>query len=101
MLTYHSFCNYIRKDPEEAYKDISLNLFYGFFNWLLSQQRGKGGRRRRGTKYASSLGTYWKVYRLVFERATETKIDSKMNRSMHRVILLHPTTIFLKRASHG
>ncbi|KAH9206209.1 hypothetical protein DL95DRAFT_438970 [Leptodontidium sp. 2 PMI_412] len=29
----------------------------------------------------------WKVFRLVYERATREKIEGKMNRHMHRVIL--------------
>jgi hypothetical protein len=87
MLTCHIIYNYIQKDPEEAYKNNSLNLLYGFFDWLLSQQLGKGGRRRHGTKYSASLETYWKVYRHLFEMATEIKIGSKMNRTMHKVIL--------------
>ena len=66
---------------------MSVRNLYTFFNWLLDQRRGKGGRRRRGTKHASSLGTYWKVYRLVFERATGTKIDGKLTRSMHKVTI--------------
>ncbi|XP_014550159.1 hypothetical protein COCVIDRAFT_116292 [Bipolaris victoriae FI3] len=32
------------------------------------------------------FGTYWKVFRLVYERATSVKLDGKMNRSMHKVL---------------
>jgi hypothetical protein len=56
-----------------------------FFDWLLSQRQGKGGRKRQGTKLASSLGMYWKVFRLVYERAAGVKLDGKMNQSMHKV----------------
>lgn len=49
-------------------------------------RRGKGGRRMRGTKHKSSLGTYWKLYRLVYERATGDKIKGKMNRDVHKVL---------------
>jgi hypothetical protein len=80
------------------YNDISLKFLRSFFDWLLSQRRGKAGRKRRGTKCASSLGTYWKVFRLAYERATGLKIDGKMNRPMHKVTALHPT-IFLRRAT--
>ncbi len=52
---------------------------------MLSQKKGKKGRKKRGTKKSSSLGTYWKVYRLVYERATGDKLDAVMNRRMHRV----------------
>lgn len=65
---------------------MSVRTLHTFFDWLLNQRQGKGGRKRRGTKYASSLGTYWKVFRLVYERATGDKIDGKTNRSMHKVL---------------
>ncbi|OCK73803.1 hypothetical protein K432DRAFT_311992, partial [Lepidopterella palustris CBS 459.81] len=32
------------------------------------------------------LGTYWKVFRLVYKRATGVKLDAKLNRSMHKVL---------------
>jgi hypothetical protein len=66
---------------------VSLKSLYFFFNWLLGDEERKGekGRQLRGTKFASSLGTYWKVFRLVYERATDVKIDAKINRSMHKV----------------
>lgn len=67
------------------YTTVSIARLHTFFDWLLRQQCGKGGRKRRGTKFASSLGTYWKVFRLVYERATSSKIDGKLNRSMHKV----------------
>ncbi|KAH7364046.1 hypothetical protein BKA65DRAFT_128503 [Rhexocercosporidium sp. MPI-PUGE-AT-0058] len=35
---------------------------------------------------ASTLGIYWKVFWLVYERATGEKIEGKMNRHMHRVL---------------
>lgn len=68
------------------FSTVSPGTLYTFFNWLLSQREGKGGRRRRGTKYASSLGTYWKVFRLVYERVTSERLDARMNRSMHKVL---------------
>jgi len=70
------------------YQTVHAGRLYSFFEWLLSQKLGKGGRRRCGTKHKSSLGTYWKLYRLVYERATGQKIDGKTNRVMHRVIAL-------------
>ncbi|KAF2682551.1 hypothetical protein K458DRAFT_307420 [Lentithecium fluviatile CBS 122367] len=77
---------YLRKDHYRAYATVSVATLYTFFDWLLGQRRGKGGRKRRGTKLTSSLGTYWKIFRLVYERATGVKLDGKMNRSMHKVL---------------
>jgi len=70
------------------YQTVHAGLLYSFFDWLLSQKTGKRGRRKRGTKHKSSLGTYWKLYRLVYERATGQKLNGQMNRVMHRVIAL-------------
>lgn len=71
---------------------ISRRALKAFFEWILDQRRGKGGRRLAGIKSASTLGTYWKVFRLVRERATGEKIQSKMNRHMYRVssVASHP-----------
>jgi hypothetical protein len=74
-LILSRFCPYTGRDPIETYEEISIKLLYSFFDWLLNQQRGKNGRKRRGTKYASSLGKYWKVFHLVYESATREKID--------------------------
>ncbi|KAF1952281.1 hypothetical protein CC80DRAFT_518793 [Byssothecium circinans] len=41
---------------------------------------------RMEDQWHHSLGTYWKVFRLVYERATGVKLDGKMNRSMHKVL---------------
>lgn len=39
----------------------------------------------KGIQTSSSLGTNWKVFRLVYERATGVKLDLKLNRQMHKV----------------
>jgi hypothetical protein len=64
---------------------ISRRTLKAFFEWMLNQRPGKGGRRLVGIKSASTLGTYWKVFRLVHERATGERIEAKMNRHMQRV----------------
>ena len=82
------FCSEILlRDPQQCYKALSTRQLYNFFDWCLNQKVGKNGRRKRGIKKKSSLGTYWKVFRLVFERATEEKIHPKLNRSMHKVVI--------------
>ncbi|KAF1967816.1 hypothetical protein BU23DRAFT_583589 [Bimuria novae-zelandiae CBS 107.79] len=87
LIDLHRCWTYLGKDQNRAYSTVSVSTLYTFFDWLLSQRRGKGGRRRRGTKHASSLGTYWKVFCLVYERATGVKLDGKMNRSMHKACM--------------
>jgi hypothetical protein len=82
------FCKFLGREPTECYKSLSIKLLYSFFDWRLNQKLGKDGRIIRGTKKKSSLGTYWKVFRLMFERATGEKVDPKMNRGMHKVFSL-------------
>jgi len=79
------YCAWFEYDPQESFESVSLGSLYNFFDWLLGQKAGKNGRKKRGTKKSSSLGTYWKVFRLVYERATGAKLDAKLNRKMHRV----------------
>ncbi|KAJ6199964.1 C2H2 finger domain protein [Bipolaris maydis] len=54
---------------KEDYKDSSTRLL-----------------NRMEDQWNHSLGTYWKVFWLVYERATGVKLDGKMNRSMHKVL---------------
>jgi hypothetical protein len=68
--------------------NITPRTIKAFFNWLLNQRRGKGGRRVKGVKSESSLSTYYKTFRLVCERETGTKIgegDKGFNRKVNRV----------------
>ena len=67
------------------YRKVSLRILYSFFDWLLNQKRTLDGRMMRRTKFKSSLGTYWKVFRLVYERATGQKINGPLSRGMHKV----------------
>ncbi|KAH8744320.1 C2H2 finger domain protein [Diaporthe sp. PMI_573] len=85
---WNQYCAFIKYDPQRAFESITLAFLNSFFDWLLSQRTGKDGRKKRGTTKSSSLGTYWKVYRLVYERATGEKLDAKLNRKMHRVLKL-------------
>ncbi|KAE9566472.1 hypothetical protein CGMCC3_g17382 [Colletotrichum fructicola] len=83
---WRQFCLVLKRNVADCYATISLGLLHGFFDWVLCQKVGKNGRRKRGVKKKSSLGTYWKVFRLVFERAVGDKMDPKLNRGMHRVL---------------
>ncbi|KAI1839461.1 hypothetical protein JX266_014328 [Neoarthrinium moseri] len=84
---WNQFCSIIlRRDPVECFRDISVPVLYHFFDWSLNQKVGKAGRKKRGIKTRSALGTNWKILRLVFERATGSKLDAKINRRMHTVL---------------
>ncbi|KAK3290594.1 C2H2 finger domain protein [Chaetomium fimeti] len=85
---WNQYCAFIKRDPQRAFESVTLAFLNSFFDWLLSQRTGKDGRKKRGTTKSSSLGTYWKVYRLVYERATGEKLDAKLNRKMHSVLKL-------------
>lgn len=76
---------FYQKDPNEEYHRISIPILYSFLEWALNLRRGKNGRRLPGIKCKSSLDTFWKVFRLVYERSTSNRIDNQMNRRMRRV----------------
>ncbi|KAH8759530.1 hypothetical protein F5882DRAFT_431795 [Hyaloscypha sp. PMI_1271] len=64
---FHRYCKYVRKDPARVMQAVSRRTLKAFFEWII-------------------LGIYWKVFRLVYERATREKIEGKMNRYIHRVL---------------
>ncbi|KAF2415628.1 hypothetical protein EJ08DRAFT_673832 [Tothia fuscella] len=49
-------------------------------------------------KDPNSLGTYWKLYRLVYERATGQKINGPMTRGMHKILKKLAKKYKLKKA---
>jgi hypothetical protein len=75
----------MKRNPNQAIRAVTHRTLKPFFDWLLNQRRGAGGRRLKGVKSSESLGTYWKVFRLVYERATGEKVNGKTTRKMHRV----------------
>jgi hypothetical protein len=77
------------------YQKVSLTVLYSFFDWLLNQKRTLDRRIMRRTKHKSSLGIYWKVYQLVYERATGQKINGPLNRGMHKACNTCVTSIFV------
>ena len=64
-----SYCAVLQRDPQDCYDSISIRVLYSFFDWSLNQKVGKDGRKKHRTTKKSSLGTYWNVFQLVFERA--------------------------------
>jgi hypothetical protein len=81
----YRFCEYIKKRPEEMYNQIKKNVLHSFFHWILSQKRTEKGNRKRRIKYKSTLGTYWKIFRLVYTGETGRRLDDTLNREMHKV----------------
>ncbi|KAH8652841.1 C2H2 finger domain protein [Ilyonectria robusta] len=81
------FCNKNKfGNPHECLQSISVGILASFFTWRLDLKTGKDDRKMKGIKTSSALGTTWKVFRLVYERAVGAKLDPKMNRQMHRVL---------------
>ncbi|KZL70485.1 C2H2 finger domain-containing protein [Colletotrichum tofieldiae] len=80
------YCEILDRDPRHCYQTLSMKLLYNFFDWYLSQKVDKEGRERSGIKKKSSLGTYWKIFRLVFESAVGERIASKLGRSMRKYV---------------
>lgn len=72
------------------YRRMDVRTLYTFFNWVLNQRRGKGGRRRQGLKFQSSLDTYWKIFRLVYEREMQEKIDRETSLRVIKNVCNYP-----------
>lgn len=86
MLTaLHRFCAYVKQDHRRLMANLDANWLGSFYDWCLNQNTGKNGRRKCGIKSTSSLKTYWKQFRLVYQRAMGCKLDATMTRKVHRV----------------
>lgn len=84
---WQQFCtDILRCDSQECFKSISTKMLHRFFDWYLNQKVSQNGRRKQGTKKKSSLGTRWKVFRLMYKRAMGEKLNGKLNRKMHKVL---------------
>ncbi|PLB37661.1 uncharacterized protein BDW47DRAFT_106579 [Aspergillus candidus] len=59
------------------FRKLSIAIPHIFLDWALDLRPGENGRRLPRIKRESSLETFWKVFRLVFERATSEKIESR------------------------
>lgn len=67
-------------DPAWIMQALSRRTLKAFFEWMLNQRQGKGERRLACIQSASTLGTYQKVFWLVYERVTGKKIEWEINR---------------------
>ncbi|KAJ6166764.1 hypothetical protein N7470_002211 [Penicillium chermesinum] len=74
---------FYEKTLEKEFTRLSISIMYIFLDWVLNLRRGKDGRLPV-TKCKSSLDTFWKVFRLVYKRATSNKITKQMNGQMRR-----------------
>ena len=79
------FCACMQRDPQAEYLRLSIAILHTFLDWVLNLRTVNNGRRLPGIKQESSLEPFWKVFRLVYERATSDKIAKPMNRRMRRV----------------
>ncbi|KEZ40969.1 hypothetical protein SAPIO_CDS7875 [Scedosporium apiospermum] len=74
-------------------QDIQL-LYLG----LLSQEEGKGGRKKKGVEKVSPLGTIWKQFLLVYARDVGEKPDAKLCRKARKARRLLPRPAAISRA---
>ncbi|KAH7379041.1 hypothetical protein BKA64DRAFT_698284 [Cadophora sp. MPI-SDFR-AT-0126] len=95
---HDQYCTFQTWDPAKCYDEISPQFIHGFLSRVCDQRRGKGGRRRPGIKYASSLETFWKCYLIVYKIETGRKIDpmiqvNDMNEFKNPEIIYDPTLV--------
>lgn len=75
---WRRYCLHIGEYPEKFMQSLTVGNISSFFRWKLDQTRGKGGRKLRGTKDASSLDTYRKQFSIVYRRVTGRDMDSEL-----------------------
>jgi hypothetical protein len=99
---YDQYCTFQTWDPAQCYDEISPQFIHGFLSWVCDQRRGKGGRRRPGIKYASSLETFWKCYLIVYKIETGRKIDPMIQvngQDVVKIVAVEKDLDFTKRPS--
>lgn len=97
----HRYCKYVEKDPIQSMRDVTPRMIGAFFDWVLNQRRGKGGRRLKGIKTESSLISYYKNFRMACEKATGIRIgegDIVFKRMVNRVS--HTSTLLCPISPH-
>ncbi|KAL5312965.1 hypothetical protein ACEPPN_019391 [Leptodophora sp. 'Broadleaf-Isolate-01'] len=99
---HEQYCTFQTWDPAKCYDEISPQFMHGFLSWVCDQRRGKGGRRRPGIKYASSLETFWKCYLIVYKIETGRKIDPMIQvngQDVVKIVAVEKDLDFTKRPS--
>ncbi|KAJ5015542.1 hypothetical protein K4K57_012998 [Colletotrichum sp. SAR 10_99] len=91
------YCEVLKRDPQQCYESLDINLIYNFFDWVLCQKVGKDGRRMRGVKKISALNTYWKYFLVAYNIAVGHKIDSRLADSMKNGLKLLAETYGLSQ----
>ncbi|EER44432.1 C2H2 finger domain-containing protein [Histoplasma capsulatum H143] len=72
-------------DAEEALQGASAKDLHRFWNWVLGKlERGKGGRKLKGTKKTSSLKSDWKYFQGYYRKVTGNGISEKMSEDVRR-----------------
>lgn len=61
---------------------LTFQTIYQFLHWHLGQRTGQKGRQKRSTSKKSSLIMFWCCFRLVYERATNSKVDQILDRNL-------------------
>ncbi|EDN02645.1 predicted protein [Histoplasma mississippiense (nom. inval.)] len=72
-------------DAKEALQRASAKDLHRFWNWVLGKlERGKGGRKLKGTKKTSSLKSDWKYFQGYYRKVTGNGISEKMSEDVRR-----------------
>ncbi|KAF2012894.1 hypothetical protein BU24DRAFT_425506 [Aaosphaeria arxii CBS 175.79] len=75
---WEKYCEHVAEDSIHLMKSLTVGDVASFFQWKLDQRKGKGGRKLRGIKNASSLKTYRKQFLQVHRRITGKDMDSEL-----------------------
>lgn len=79
LIDIDRYCTFTEKDPLITIKEVSINVLYVFFDWLLLV-------RKDTLSAASTLQTYWNVFCLVRKKITGfQEIDPLIKSQMQEV----------------
>ena len=91
MIEADRYCEFTGKNPVMTLKEISINILYVFFDWLLSIRKDR-------LSAASTLQTYWNVFCLVQKKETGyLEIDPLIKSQMHGVREPHSTPLLINQ----
>ena len=81
-MNFIKYCQFIEKDSVIIFKNISINVLYVFFDWLLK-------KRKNSLDVINFLQTYWNVFCFVRKQKTNYhQIDSFIKNQIHEACQL-------------
>ncbi|KAG6358154.1 hypothetical protein INS49_014038 [Diaporthe citri] len=78
------YCRTVLQEEDwiKSFSRVNFKVVYQFLQWYLAQRTNKNGGTKRRVKARQSLVTFWCCFRLAYQRATNLKIDTVVDRGL-------------------